>query len=324
MDVGIIGAGKMGKAHCRALEPIEDVSILAVADIDESAASALTGDADAMVYTDHEELYAAHGPDLDAIIITIPPFAHTTHELRAIELDIPFLVEKPLPLSPETVYEIRDAVVRSNLVTQVGYQRRYNAVVERTKELIGDRPLAFISGQRQCSVPDTPWWSQKVQSGGQIFEMSTHDFDLVRYFAGEVESVSAFAGHRVVDEIDFDDSTVTAMQHNNDVVSHVGATTASPDWNSTFILVGEGFRLEFDYFEGTLTGQVDGESISFETEITHREKQTAAFIEAVREDDPTLPRSPYEDAVKTFELTLAVDQSIRTGEPVSLSEFDPA
>lgn len=316
MDVGIIGAGGMGETHLTCLEPIPDVSVRAVADVDEARARGLAAGPDAAVYTDHEAMYENHGGELDAVIITVPPFAHTTQELIAAERGIPFLVEKPLPLSRETVYEIRDAVEAADLVTQVGYQRRYNGVVERARELIGDRELAFISGQRQCSVPDTPWWSSKAKSGGQIFEMSTHDFDLVRYFAGEATTVSAYGGHRVVEEIDFDDATVTAMQHENGVVSHVGATSASPDWNSTFVLVGDGFRLEFDYFDGTLTGRVDDEEIDMTVDVTQRQKQAEAFVEAVRADDPSLPRSPYSDAVRTFELTRAVEDARERDRPV--------
>ncbi len=322
MEVGIIGAGGMGRTHSDYLTTIDGVAVTDIVDVDVERARSLASAIGATTYTEYRTMYSDRGEDLDAVVITVPPFAHDEQELLAVEHELPFLVEKPLPLDSDLAYEIRDAVVAAGLVTQVGYQRRYNAVVERAMSLIGDRDIAFASGQRQSSVPDTPWWGEKARSGGQLFEMSTHDFDLLRHFAGEVDTVAAVGGHRVVEEIDFEDATVAAMRHENGVVSHIGATSAAPDWNSTFVLVGDGFRLEFDYLDGTLSGCVDGEPVSFETAVTQRQAQAAAFVDAVRADNPALPRSPYPDAVNTFELTRAADNALQRNESIDVTCHD--
>jgi hypothetical protein len=47
----------------------------------------------------------------------------------------------------------------------------------------------------------------------------------------------------------------------------------------------------------------------------------AAFVDAVRLNDPSLIRSNYDDAVRTLAVTLAADESARTGQPVDVAAF---
>jgi hypothetical protein len=58
------------------------------------------------------------------------------------------------------------------------------------------------------------------------------------------------------------------------------------------------------------------------TERTHPERahyvQDRVFIDAVRSGDGSAIRSSYGDAVRTLEITLAVDESMRTGKPVKV------
>jgi myo-inositol 2-dehydrogenase/D-chiro-inositol 1-dehydrogenase len=65
-----------------------------------------------------------------------------------------------------------------------------------------------------------------------------------------------------------------------------------------------------------------------ETEANRREEYSSrdnpylnedrAFIEAIRTGDASLIRSTYSDGVRTLAVTLAADESARTGKPVSV------
>jgi predicted dehydrogenase len=186
-------------------------------------------------------------------------------------------------------------------------------VVERARDLVSDRALAQIEARWIDQVAPLPWWTQKRQSGGQIVEQSTHVFDLVRYFGGDVADCAAFGGQRVAtDEIDFADSSIAVMRHENGVVSQVASTAASPEKDVSLELVGEDLRLELDLVSHTLAGTVDGESIDDGgngDEVMYG-AELDAFVEAVERDDPSIPRSPYGDARRTFELTKDVDDAL--------------
>jgi hypothetical protein len=46
--------------------------------------------------------------------------------------------------------------------------------------------------------------------------------------------------------------------------------------------------------------------------------QNTAFIQAVRDNNPALIHSSYADAMRTLRVTLAANESVKTGRPVSL------
>ena len=80
--------------------------------------------------------------------------------------------------------------------------------------------------------------------------------------------------------------------------------------------MGENLRL--DWNGSQLTGIVDGDEIEREADADNHRIEDRAFVEAVRDDDPSLLKSPYADAVQSLELTLAVQESVDTGEEILL------
>jgi predicted dehydrogenase len=311
-----IGVGGIGGVHLDNLAEMDRANVVAVCDVDRETAATAADAHDATVYTDYHDLYEAES--LDAVVVAVPPFAHEDQELLAAEHGVDLLVEKPLALSMDTAREVHRAVEDAGIVTQVGHMNRYAPVTERARELVGDRRLALVEGHWIGGVPGTEWWRVAEQSGGQVVEQSTHLFDLCRYFAGEVESVTARGSHRVVDAIDFEDATAATMTHENGMVSHVTSSAASPSTDVSLRLVGDGFHLTIDYAEGTLSGVVDGEEVHHENDRDPYRAEMAAFLDAVEAGDPTRPRSPYGDAIETFAATLAVNDSLATGEEVVL------
>ena len=108
------------------------------------------------------------------------------------------------------------------------------------------------------------------------------------------------------------------MKHESGTISHVSSTSASPDWGIKGIhsVVGENLRLDWD--GSRLTGVVDGDEIEREADADNHQLEDRAFVEAIRNDDPSLLKSPYSDAVQSLELTLAVQESLDTDEEILL------
>lgn len=316
-NIGFIGVGGIAQPHLDNLDEIDGASVTAVCDIDEEAARQAAEPREAAIYADHERMYEERGDELDAVYICLPPFAHTTQETMAAERGIHFLVEKPIALSVEKAHEIEDAVEENGVMAHVSYESRYNPLTEYIKEVVEDRQIALIDALVRSPVPGTPWWGVKEKSGGQVVEMSTHQFDLIRHFAGEVERVVGYGSHEIVDEIDFEDATAAIMEHENGTVSHVSSTAAAPDWSSKGIhsIVGDSLRL--DWNGNRLTGIVDGTEIEKEADADNHRLEDQAFVEAIRNEDPNPLKCPYSDAVRSLELTLAVQESLDTGEEIA-------
>jgi predicted dehydrogenase len=320
VDLAFVGAGNIAGQHLDNLEGYDDADVVAVCDIDEDAAAEWATVHDADVYTEWEAMFDDGG--FDAVFVCVPPFAHEGQEQRAIEEGVDLFVEKPLGLERKQPREIRDAAAEAGIVTQVGHQNRYLEAVDHVEELIGDRTIATIYARRVGGVPggDGHWWRSKATSGGQVVEQSTHTFDLVRYFGGDVDRVAAEGDLRVrTDDIDFPDAISATLRHEDGLPSHVMTSSASPRHDLGVTLVGEDFQLEIDTIGDAVTGVVDGEEIDFDGSGGERMRELQDFVDAVADGDPERVRSPYGDAYETFCTTLAVTEAVDSDEKVPVS-----
>jgi len=322
VEFAFIGAGGIATQHLDHIEDHDEATVVAVCDIDEDVAAEAAEPFDAETYTDHEALYEAGG--FDAVVIAVPPFAHEDQEKLAAEHGVDLFVEKPLALDAETARENEEAIENADIISQVGHMARYADSVQRAHELIDDRTLAMVDGHWWSGLPGDSdhWWRRKELSGGQIIEQATHTYDIVRYFAGDVDTVRAAGAQKVhTDAIDFDDATSATMTHEDGTVSTVTATsTGDQDSAHEVQLIGDGFSLHIDLWGDTLSGAVDGEEVDFEGESGTYAPEMDAFIEAVQTRDDSGLHSPYKDARKTFETTLAVDRALDSGEPEEVGE----
>lgn len=317
--LAFIGAGGIAGTHMDNIEDRDDAEVVAICDVVEEVAEEAADRFDAAAYTDHHDLYEE--AEFDAVIVAVPPFAHDDQEILAAEHGVDLLVEKPLALTAEKAEEIAAAVEDSDIVTQVGHMNRYSDMVERADELLGDRDIALVDARWVGGVPggEDHWWRERDRSGGQIIEQATHVYDLVRYFAGEVESVAGYGGLQVRTELlDFPDATTVSMSHEDGAVSHVFSSSASPDHEVSVEVVGDGAQLTVDFTEDRLTGVVDGEEIDYETDGVTYADELDAFLEAVETRDGSVCRSPYGDALETFRVTLAATEAADEGEEVEV------
>jgi predicted dehydrogenase len=78
-------------------------------------------------------------------------------------------------------------------------------------------------------------------------------------------------------------------------------------------------RIEDD----AVVGAVDGEDFAYEADDSDSTtKELEAFVAACRDGDPDAVRSDYADARRSLEVTLAVNESIETGERVDPADVD--
>ncbi len=314
VTIAFIGAGGIASTHLEHLRSHDGATVVAVCDIDETVARTAAQPHDAAVFTDHRAMYEQCS--FDAVVIAVPPFAHTDQEQLAGAANVDCFVEKPLGLDTAAVRERARTLERADVITQVGHMTRYADSIERARALIGERTVSLVDAHWWCGVPgDTDhWWRSKDHSGGQVIEQATHTYDVVRQFAGDVTSVAAVGGELVnTAALDFEDSTAAVLEHETGTISQVSATSTAAAFSHTVRLAGDGFALTLDLGEDRLDGTIDGESVSFQGNGEMYAKELDAFVEAVDTRDQSLCRSPYDDALATFETTIAVDRALQTG-----------
>lgn len=319
MNVGFIGAGKMASTLMEKVDASDGATITAVCDIDEEAARDAAEPRNAAVYTEHETLYEEGS--LDAVIIAIPPFAYDDQVALAAEHGIDAFVEKPVALKPEQGRETLAAIEDAGIITGTGYVFRYDEITEKALELLEDREIAMLTGRYWSGLLASPWGNELERSGGEIITRTTHIYDLVRYFGGDVERVTAASTDRIgTPEIDYPDATTATLEHENGIVSTVSSAVTSPEWTAELNIVGEDVHLHLDYTTQEITGVVGDEEIHFELPTDRYGQEVTGFLEAVDRNDPEHVRSDYADAVRTLSLNWTVIDAAESAEPAIIGE----
>ncbi len=326
VELGFIGAGGIARAHLNNLRRIEGVAVRAVSDVDGSRAEQLAVQWDARPHADCSAMLEQE--ELDAVYVCLPPAAHGSIEIQLADLGIPFYVEKPIHLDLAVAAQVDSMVREKELITSVGYQLRYSDALKAMRRYLEDRQITIAQGFYLGGMPGVAWWRQKRLSGGQVVEQSTHIYDMLRYLAGEVETVYAAASTGAMTDVenyDVEDASVAALEFSSGAVGHVVSSCVLTDGgerNVSVRLDGRGFTVKL---QGNTVEVADAEgqrADSFaDPEGGWMALADRAFIEAVRTGDGSAILSSYSDSLKTLALTLAVNESMETGERVSPAEL---
>jgi predicted dehydrogenase len=324
--LGFIGAGGIARAHLANLRQIEGAAVRAVSDVDRQRAEAAAGPWGAKVYTDCMEM--VEGETLDAAYVCLPPAMHGSLEIGLADVGLPFYIEKPLHLDLVVAAQVESMVREKNLLTCVGYQLRYSDAVAAALEQLADRQLALAQGFYIGGLPGAPWWRRKALSGGQVVEQSTHVYDLLRYMAGEVETVYAVASTGAMTDIeayDVEDASVAILEFSNGAVGQVVSSCVLTGGGEPYVGLrfdGRGFTLKLAGGSMEIAAEGERRAESFpEPPGGWIMSADRAFIEAVRSGDGSRLHSDYSDGLRTLALTLAVNKSVEICEPVSPSEL---
>ncbi len=194
LNVGVIGVGRLGKVYVRDLAGrIPETRVVAVADPVEALAKDVAAEFDVpKAYPD--PLALIDDPAVDAIVIVTPTHTHRDIVIAAAGRGKPAFCEKPPALSLQEIAEMKKAIEKSGLFFQMGFMRRFDSGYAAAKKQIdagriGD-PLVFKATSRDPFRPSLEY-ANPASSGGMLIDMGIHDFDLARWFMGEVRSVAA-------------------------------------------------------------------------------------------------------------------------------------
>lgn len=329
--VGLIGCGGRQNAHINALLEMEDVEIVALAEPIEERRMAVAKTTGAKrLYKNHTELYEKeNGETLDALFIAVEPTAHDNMETKAIELGIPFLVEKPMTLDLGQAEAISSMIREKNLITAVGFQDRYLDLMEMVKEEIPKHKAGgIVNGSWVGGIPGVWWWQKKSTCGGQLVEQNIHLLDGLRWLFGEPLSVYAVNATGMVQpgvdaspEYDTDDYSICLFRFKNNftvsLASGCYCKGVQPK-NGLVVILNDmilDYRLRNNLIITTQNKTVDIKRVNNQTYDLDRD-----FIDAVKSGDGSQIRSPYEDALKSLKVGFAANRSMETGEVIYFKE----
>lgn len=146
IQVGMIGVGGMGNSHIRdLLEKGDDYQskIVAVCDVYRRRVNQAKERTGADGYMDYRELLERD--DIDAVWVVTPDHWHSKISIEAMEAGKHVYVEKPMTLTVEQAFELRDAVHRTGKVLQVGPQRTSDDRFWKSRDLIRNGKVGKVT-----------------------------------------------------------------------------------------------------------------------------------------------------------------------------------
>jgi myo-inositol 2-dehydrogenase/D-chiro-inositol 1-dehydrogenase len=180
---GLIGAGRMGRTHLRALAGSTTVEVTAVVDPVATTRAAMA-DTGRVVFEHVAEMLAAGG--IDGVLIAAPTTRHIEIVTQVAAAGVPILCEKPCGLTSPGIAQAQEAVDRHGVPFQVAYWRRYVPALQALRRRIQDGDLGEVhlltSSQWDGEPPSAAF---RAASGGIFRDMGVHEFDQVRWLSGQ-------------------------------------------------------------------------------------------------------------------------------------------
>ena len=207
----VLGAGRIGQVHARAVASVEGAELAAVADPVHAAAEEATRRFGGEI-RDIDSIEAA--TDIDAVIICTPTDTHADLIERFARAGKAIFCEKPIDLSLARVKICLGVVQETGAPLMLGFNRRFDPdfsalQAEIARGTIGNLEHLIITSRD----PGAPPYAYIERSGGIFRDMTIHDFDMARWLmAADIDTVFAQGSVLTDPEIgargDFDTATV--------------------------------------------------------------------------------------------------------------------
>jgi myo-inositol 2-dehydrogenase / D-chiro-inositol 1-dehydrogenase len=180
--LAVVGAGRMGRTHMRALSASEHVRMTAV--VEPSEASRAAVETDVPVYPDVAALLRSS--DVDGVLVAAPSTLHLPLVTQLAAAGVPILCEKPCGVSAPEAREAAAIAQQHGVKLQVAYWRRFVPSLQRLRQRIvaGDLgALYFVACYQWDGEP--PPAAFRTNSGGIFVDMGVHEFDQIRWLTGQ-------------------------------------------------------------------------------------------------------------------------------------------
>jgi len=186
----ILGAGRIGQVHARAVSGNDNAVLAAISDPVAAAAAAIA-DRHGADICEVDDIAAAD--DIDAVVLCTPTDLHARQIEQFARAGKAVFCEKPIDLDSARVRACLDVVNETGATLMVGFNRRFDphfmgvkAAIESGR--IGTPEMGIITSRD----PGAPPADYITRSGGIFKDMMIHDFDMAVFLMGDMpESVMA-------------------------------------------------------------------------------------------------------------------------------------
>jgi predicted dehydrogenase len=308
VKMGFIGTGSIAQAHLRAIADVDEIEIVAAADIVlENAQKTAAQWGIPHVYQDYREMLEAE--DIEAVSICTYNQAHRAPTVDALKAGKHVLVEKPMAATLEDAVAMTAAAHESDKILMVALKARYSdtriaAQAIADSGALGDIYYSENVAARRCGIPGGSFIRADSAGLGTVADIGVYSLDAALCILGHPKPVAV--------------SGIANMLFKTAWIMHMDSL------GGTFFLgTKAGLRLDpltiYRHEWGTLTDTVVQNVRETEGREQFR-RENVAFVEAIRENRPS--PIPPEEMLLTNVIIQGLIDSAAAGREVEVSVPD--
>ena len=330
INIGLFGAGRIGKVHAGNIVRHRRARLAAVYDTDPAAAETLAGERQSQVASTADILA---NREIEAVIIASPAETHADFIEAAARSGKAIFCEKPIDKDLARVRRVLQIVKASGAVLFMAFNRRFDpsfACLQRQlrEGEVGKPEMVFLTSRD----PAPPSLAYLARSGGLFRDMMIHDFDVARWLLGEEpEQVFAigrcFADPAIAGLGLLDTAIVTLTFPSGAIVNINCAMRAAYGYDQRAEVHGAqgmlsiGNRFETSLVKSTGAGICQELPLHFFTERYAEAyvKELDHFVSCL--ERKVAPEPGGVDGLRALEMAEAANRSWSSGRPVAIAEI---
>ena len=328
LNVGIIGLGGIANSHCRGIAELDDVKVVAVADLMEERRAEFMAEYDIPKgYETHTELLA--DPEIDAVGVVLGHMLHHRLTVDACRAGKHVLVEKPMAVTLEQCDDMVAAAHDNGVELMVGLTNHFVPANLKAREILDSGELGTLitavnyMSKRWNYPRRRAQYRSRYHGGGMWLTNGVHVVDRLTWFmASQALSVSAAVGNRSYYQAADDYGSAMIRYKNGQVGTAVavGYKDGGPNHDLNIICsegslhIGRGNLVE----AGVWVGKGDQwEKIEVEEEGHNFAREWQAFATAIERNIEPPASGVYGRHI--MEILFAAEESAITNQEVRLN-----
>lgn len=318
----ISGLGSIGRRHLRNLVALGQRDIV----LHRTGRSTLPEDGLEGFAVEADLMHALRAYRPDAIVVANPTAYHLDIAIPAARAGCSILLEKPISHSVERVDELRHALVEGGGQLLVGFQFRFHPGLQLIERLLHEgeigQPVAARAHWGEYLPGWHPWedyrqsYSARPELGGGVLLTLCHPFDYLRWFFGEVESITAICRTSGELDLDVEDTAEVLLEMQRDMLGSVHLDYLQRPARHDLEIIGTEGTLAWDNQSGsvrqwTTTGEAwdtHPAPEGFERNDLFMEEMRH-FLAVIRGE--SAPVCTLEDGIAVLNIILAAKESAR-------------
>ncbi len=236
--IAVLGCGYWGSNHVRTLKALGALHAVSDANLARAAGFAAEQDVRAI---DPEALLS--DPDIDAIVMALPPQFHAETAIKAVEAGKHVLVEKPIALNVPDAERAVAAARANKRVFMVGHVLRFHPAFEKLQELIAQGELGEVKYIHSHRLGLGKFHTEN----DALWDLAPHDLSMILAITGKAPLEVRGEGAAILDNLS--DFAHLHMVFADGLRSHLFTSRLNPYRERRLTVVGTKAMAVFDDVE---------------------------------------------------------------------------